>query len=133
MANRTFYPSQSTGLDKVYMEFELLGAGASTLTMPTGGGGAPWVNTITRTSAGLFVVTLKDAWNKVLFKSVDMDDTLNDGAYATCGTILNEGTATPLSFQIFTRVAAGTIGDPAAARRIGVSLVLRNGIQFGGS
>ena|SRR5882724_6993211 len=132
MANRTFYPAQSTGLDKVYMEFELLGAGASALTIPTGGAGAAWVNTVTRTSAGLFVVTLRDAWNKCLFKSVDMDDTLNDGAYATCGTVLNEGTATPLSFQIFTRIAAGTIGDPAAARRIGVSLVLRNGVQLGG-
>ena len=133
MANRNFYPSQSTGLNKVYMEFELLGAGAAALTIPTAGGGSQWVQSVTRTSAGLFVVTLKDAWNKVLFKSVDLDDTLNDGAYATVGTVLNEGTATPLSFQIFTRIAAGTIGDPAAARRIGVSLVFRNGLANQGS
>lgn len=133
MANRTFYPSWSTGIDKVYMDFELLGAGASALTIPAGGAGAAWVNTITRTSAGLFVVTLKDAWNKVLYKSADMDDTLNDGAYATCGTVLNEGTATPLSVQIFCRVAAGTIGDPALSRRIGVSLVLRNTLSGNGA
>lgn len=133
MANRTFYPSSTSGLNQVFLNFELLGAGAAALTIPAAGAGAPWVNTVTRTSAGLFVVTLKDAWNKCLFKCADMDDTLNDGAYATCGTVLNEGTATPLSFQIFTRVASGTIGDPAAARRISVSLCLRNGIANQGS
>ncbi len=83
MANRYLCPtSWSSGTDRVYMDFELLGAGAAALTIPSGGGGSAWVQSITRTSAGLFVVTLKDAWNKVLFKSADLDDTLNDGAYA---------------------------------------------------
>lgn len=133
MANRIYYPSTGSGLNYVWLTFELLGAGASALTIPAAGGGANVVASVSRSSAGLFVVTLKDAWNKCLYKSADIDDTLNDGAYATCGTVLNEGTATPLSFQIFTRVAAGTVGDPAAARRIGVSLCMRNGVANQGS
>lgn len=128
MANRAFYPSSSSGLGQVFLNFELLGAGASALTLPAGGAAAQVVASVTRSGPGIFVVTLKDAWNKCLYKSADMDDTLNDGAYATVGTVLNEATATALSFQIFTRVAAGTIGDPAAARRIAVSLCLRNGL-----
>jgi hypothetical protein len=132
MANRTTYPSASSGLNQVFLNFELLGAGAAPLTIPAGGAGASWVTSVTRTSAGLFVVTLKDSWNKCIFKSADMDDTLNDGSYASTGTVLNEGTATPLSFQIFTRIATGVITDPAAARRIGVSLCLRNGVPLGG-
>jgi hypothetical protein len=133
MANRSYYPSQGSGLNYVWLTFELAGAGASALTLPAGGGAANVVSTVTRTSAGLFVVTLKDAWNKCLFKSADLDDTLNDGGYATVGTVLNEATATPLSFQIFVRAAAGTVADPAAARRIGVSLCMRNGVTNQGS
>ena len=132
MANRTLYPSNSSGLNQVFVNFELLGAGAAALTVPAAGGGTSWVASVTRSGAGVFVVTLKDSWNKVLFKSVDMDDSLNDGAYATVGTTLNEGTALPISFTIYTRVAAGTAGDPAAARRLGVSLTLRNGTPLGG-
>ena len=134
MANRAFYPSQTSGLGQVFLNFELLGAGAAALTIPAAGGGAPWVTSVTRSGAGVFVVTLKDAWNKCLFKSADMDDTLNDGAYATVSDVTNEGTATPLVFTIRTRIAAGTAGDPAAARRIGVSLCLRNGaVGVGGA
>lgn len=133
MANRTFYPSSTSGLGQVFLNFELLGAGAAALTIPASGAGAPWVKSITRTSTGLFVVTLVDPWNKVLFKCADLDDTLNDGGYATVGTVLNEATATPLSFQIFVRAAAGSVADPAAARRLGVSLCLRNGIANQGA
>lgn len=132
MQSKTLYPSQSSGLNQVFVNFELLGAGAAALTIPSTGGGANWVASVTRTSTGLFVVTLKDAWNKCLFKSSDLDDTLNDGGYATVGTLLNEGTSTALSFQLYVRAAAGTVADPAANRRVGVSLCLRNGVQLGG-
>jgi hypothetical protein len=75
---------------------------------------------------------MKDSWNKVIFKSADLDDTLNDGGYATVGNVTNEGTSTALTFTIYVRAAAGTVADPAAARRIGVSLSLRNGLQLNG-
>jgi hypothetical protein len=125
MANRIFYPSNSGALDRVYIDFELLGAGAAALTLSTDA--AQFVSGVTRSGAGIYVVTLKDAWSKIIYKSAEMDDTLNDGAYATCSDPTNESTATPLKFTIRTRAAAGTAADAAAARRIGVSLILRNG------
>lgn len=124
MANRTFYPSQSAGAGRVYVEFELKGAGAAALTLSTDAGEI--VGGVTRSGIGVYVVTLKDAWQSLVFKSADLDDTLNDGGYATIGAIANEGTSTPLSFTIYTRAAAGTAAEAAAGRRIGVSLALRN-------
>ncbi len=133
MANRNFSPSSSNGLNKVYLEFELLGAAAAALTIATGGGGQSWVASISRSGVGIFVVTMVDAWNKCLYKDASLDDTLNDGGYATCSDVLNEGTATPLKFTIRTRNAAGAAADPAASRRIGVKLALRNGAANLGS
>lgn len=129
--NRTFYPSVSAGANRVYMEFELLGAGAAPLTMSTDAKNV--VASITRSGVGIYVVTLKDAFNKVAFKSADMDDTANDGAYATVSDVTNEGTATPITFTIRTRTAGGAAAEAAASRRIGVSLSLRNGTGWGES
>lgn len=125
MANRTAYPSFNGTLDRYYVEFELLGAGAAALTLSTDA--APFVSGITRSNTGIFVVTLKDAWTKLVHASAEPDDTADDGAYATIGTVTNEGTATPLAFTIRFRAATGTKADPAASRRIRVSLALRNG------
>jgi len=130
MSNRTRYPSQSYGAGRVYCEFELLGGGAAaTLTMSTDA--ANVVKSITRSGTGVFVVTMKDAFNKCVYKSGDADDTANDGAYCTIGNLTNEGTSTPLVFTLYFRAAAGTAADPAAARRIGVTLVLRDGSGWG--
>ena len=124
MANRTFYPSQSYGSSRVYCELELAGAGAAAPTYVTG---ADIVASITRSGVGVYVVTLKDSFNKVLYKAAELDDTLNDGGYATCSDVLNEGTATPIKFTIRTRSAAGAAADAAVGRRIGVSIAFRNG------
>lgn len=125
MANRTLYPSQSYGSGRVDMAFELLGGGAAaTLTVSTDTGGV--VSSITRDNTGIFSVTLKDAFQKVVYKNADPDDTLNDGAYCTVSDIANEGTSSALTFKIRFRAAAGTLADPALSRRIGVTLILRN-------
>jgi hypothetical protein len=129
MSNRTYYPSQSSGAGRVYMEFELRGAGAAPLTMSTDAANA--VASISRSGVGVYVVTLKDAFNKCLYKGAEMDDSLNDGAYATVSDLTNEGTATPLTFTIRTRNAGGTATEAASGRRIGVALVLRNGTGWG--
>jgi hypothetical protein len=125
MANRNFYPSQSGGSARVYLDFELLGAGASALTLSFDA--AQWVASVSRSGVGVYVVTMKDAWTRCLFKAADMDDTANDGAYATVSDLTNENTATPLKFTIRTRNAGGTATECAAARRVGVALILRNG------
>ena len=132
MANRGMYPAQSNGLNKYYLDFELQGAGAAALTIPVIGSGLTWVTSIARSAAGTFVVTLKDPWGRIITKTADMDDTLNDGSYCTMGNITNEGTAVPLVFTLYTRSAAGTLADPASGRRIAVSLAIRNGVQLGG-
>lgn len=129
--NRNLYPSQSYGAGRVYMEFELLGAGAAALTKSTDAAQA--VAGITRSGVGIFVVTLKDAFQKVVSKSADVDDTLNDGSYATCSDVTNEGTSNPITFTIRTRSAAGAAADPAVGRRVPVVLVLRNGTGWGQS
>jgi hypothetical protein len=107
------------------MEFELLGAGAAALTLSTDAAHA--VASVSRSGTGVYVVTLKDAFTKVVFKDAEMDDTLNDGAYATVSDVTGEGTASPITFTIRTRAAAGTATEAASARRIGVRLALRNG------
>src|SRR5262245_66603655 len=115
MSNRTRYPSQSSGAGRVYMEFELKGAGASALTLSTDA--AAVVSGVSRSGVGVYVVTLKDAFNKCLYKSADMDDTLNDGAYATVSDLANEATATPMTFTIRTRNSGCTATDAASGRR----------------
>lgn len=132
MANRNFYPSSSSGLNRVYMEFELLGAGAAALTIPAAGGGAPYVQSISRSGAGVYVITMKDAWNKVISKGAELDDTLNDGGYATMGAITNEGSALPLVFTVYTRAATGTAAECVLNRRLSIKLTLRNGVATQG-
>jgi hypothetical protein len=127
--SKLFYPSMSGGAGRVYLEFELKGAGASALTLSTDAG--PYVASVSRSGTGIFVVTLKDAYQGVVFKSADVDDTANDGAYATVSDVTNEGTTTALQFTIRVRAAAGTLADPASGRRIGVSLALRNTKTWG--
>lgn len=125
MANRTFYPSFSGGQNRVYLDFELLGAGAAPLTKSTDA--SNWVASISRSGVGIYVVTMKDSWKKVVFKAAEPDDTANDGSYATVSDVANEGTSTPLQFTIRTRSAAGAAADLAASRKLGVCLILRNG------
>lgn len=131
MANRNLYPSQSFGAGRVYMEFELKGAGAAPLTLSTDAAQA--VASVSRSGVGVYVVTLKDAFQAVVAKNAEPDDTLNDGSYATCGNLANEGTNTPLQFTIYVRSAAGAAAELAAGRRLGVVLSLRNGKGWGQS
>lgn len=132
MANRTYYPSASSGLNRVYMEFELLGAGAAAPTIPVNGGGLAHVQSVVRSGVGVYVVTLKDAWNRVISKGGDLDDTLNDGGYVTMGNLTNEATALPLVLTFYVRAATGILTDAAAARRIAIKLTLRNGVPTQG-
>lgn len=129
MGNRTFYPSLSGGAGRVYMDFELIGAGAAAPTLSKDA--AQVVASVSRSGVGVYVVTMKDAWNYVVRKSAEPDDTLNDGAYATCSDVTNAGTSTPLQFTIRTRNAGGTATELASGRKLAVSIILRNGNGWG--
>jgi hypothetical protein len=130
MANRNAYPSQNGGLGRFYLDFQFLLNGAAS---PTGTNGLGTVDgcspaffaSIVRTGTGVLVVTMADGWNKLVSCTGDVDDTPNDGAYATIGNVTNEGTSTPLQFTVRTRAAGGALTD-YSARICKVMLALRN-------
>src|SRR5678816_2405662 len=125
MANRYTYKSQKIGRERVDLEFTFTAPGAGTSVASTAieddGDG---VASITH-SAGtaILVVTLKDAWNKVMFATASVHSTAGKGA--TIDTIANEGTSSAITFNLRTWVAAGTV-DNDNADRITVKLTLRN-------
>lgn len=125
MSNRTFYPSNSYGSSRVYAEFSFIANGAAAPDM-TKVDGADIVASITRSATGTFLVKLKDTFNKVVGITSDLDDTPNDGAYATAGGVTNEATQTPIAFTVYTRAAAGTATD-YTGRIVRVQMAFRNG------
>lgn len=125
MANRAFYPSQSYGSSRVYAEFSFDTNNTSSPLMTTVDG-ADIIASLTRQSAGQILVTLKDTFNKVLALDASLDDTADDGAFATVGAVSNEGTSTPITFIIRTRVVAGTKTD-FTGRKVRVAIAMRNG------
>jgi hypothetical protein len=128
MANRNFEPCYSYGTSRIYAEFNFQANGASQPVLSTVDG-ANIVASLNRTGTGIIVVTLKDPFYRVVAVTCDVDDTLNDGAYATVGNVTNEGTATPIQFTIRTRTAGGTAADMAAARKIQVLMAFKNSNQ----
>jgi hypothetical protein len=127
MANRTFYPSFSYGSGRVFLDFGFdTNSAANPLTSTLRGVGVDTVASLVRSGAGVIVVTLKDPFVQLIRGDAFLDDTANDGAFATLGNVTSEGTNTGLSFTVRTRAVAGTLTD-YAARRVGISLVLRNG------
>lgn len=128
--DRSFYPSQTYGFARVYMEFFFLTNGSSSPVLSSTnlqGVGLDVVSSITRTGTGVLVVQLspRDHFFKVIYKTADLDDTPGDGAYATVGTVNNEGTSSGIQFTVTTRAAAGTATD-YSARKCNVQLAFRN-------
>ena len=121
------FPSIGYGFGRIYGEFCFQANNTSTPLLSTVQGDAgQLVASFNRTAAGVIVVTLIQPYHKLVAAAADVDDTADDGAYATVGTITNEGTSTPLTFTIRTRVAAGTKADMAAGRKISVFLAFQN-------
>lgn len=135
MANRTFYPSQSYGTGRVYAEFRFTAPGASTSVATTGSSstldGCDIVSSIAHVAGtNVLTVTLKDAFPKVIDVQANIRDDAGNGAYATTGTITNEGTGSPITFKIQTFNAAGTaLNDPTLV--IACTLSLKNTSGWG--
>lgn len=125
MANRTFYPAFSYGSSRVYCEF-LFDTNNTSSPLTSTFDGSDSVASISRSGVGVLLVTMKDSFNKVIALDASLDDSANDGAYATVGTVTNEGTSSPITFTIRTRAATGTLTD-YAARRVRVAIAFRNG------
>jgi hypothetical protein len=91
---------------------------------------------VTRLAAGAYSVKLDwgHYYRYVITKYADLEDYAlgsDDGSYATITAAANEGTLTPLTFTVFTRVVGGTKtdfgpGGTGAARRISINLALKD-------
>lgn len=140
MSDRTFYPSQSYGFARVYCEFQFLSNNTSSPalvfsgqagTQNIWGVGSDVISAITYSATGILKVQFqpRDHYNKVIFKTADIDDSAayNDGSYATCGDVTNEGSGTlGISFNIRCRGATGTPTAMAASRPIHAMMAFRN-------
>jgi hypothetical protein len=139
MSDRTFYPSQTYGFGRVYLEFQFQSNNTSNPTLVFAGQsgtqtvfgvGGDVISTITYAATGVLTVQLqpRDHYNKVIYKSAEIDDSAatNDGAYATVGDVTNEGTTSGISFKIRCRAETGTPTAMAAGRVIQALLVFRN-------
>jgi hypothetical protein len=117
----------SYGSGRVYLDFFFTLNGTSNPALTSlDGAGIDTILSLTRTGTGLITVALKDPFVKVIRAGGEIDDTANDGAYATVGALANEGTNVGITFGIRTRSAAGTLTD-FSSRKCSVGLVLRNG------
>jgi hypothetical protein len=125
MANRTFYPAVSYGFGRVYGEFIFTpnGSGTPSLSLVDG---SDMVSTLAHTGGTqIITVTLKDAFNKVVYGSADVRGTA--GTWCTIGAISNEATSTPLQVQIYYWQAGGSaLNDPTTSAVTQVTLALRN-------
>lgn len=119
---------KSYGSDRVLIAFSILLAGNSspaTISGITGLGNL--LASATGSATGKCAVVMNDGYNfnAVLYASAVLEDaSSSDGGYATIGNFANEGTASPLSFQIATWAAGGAA--TAFSRRCFVVLILRN-------
>lgn len=127
--NKGNYGVRNHGSARSYAEFTFTAPGAGTsVTVSTGVDGCNIVASIAHVAGtNTLTVTLTDQFNKVMHASASILEAT--GKRATCGAPSNEGSATlPVSFIVYTWVAAGTV-DNDNADRITVQLALRNGSQ----
>jgi hypothetical protein len=108
------------GVGRWYLEAAIIGQGAaapltlsvqSTVQAP----GSIEITSITRTSTGVYVVTLSDSYYSRIYAAGDIDDSANLGAYMTLGNWTNLGVTGaitgPTGFTMYARNAGGTLTD----------------------
>ena len=134
MANKNGYGRTATGAEQYDMVlFFTMPGTATTVDVTTVEGAAVGADlaSITHTpGANFVVVTLKDAWPRVLGWSAEVRDTAGGGGgtYATISDITNENTATPLTFQVNTFLANGSVSNDST-QVVCVEMVFRNTIK----
>jgi hypothetical protein len=142
MADRTFYPSYTYGFARVSLEFQFPVFTSGSLAMVFSGQsgtqnifgvGNDVLSSITYSATGVYTVVLKDKnhYNKVIYASASVSDdgTNNAGAYATVGSVANEGSGTVgIQFVVRTYAAGGaaTALTVAAGHVIQPMLIFRN-------
>lgn len=121
MANVGFWPKQARqkGIKEVHIKVTIGATGAPTLSTD---GSSLGVATITRTSAGLYVITLRDKYTALVnAQFMHLDDALQDLSFQ----VNAETVATTKTVTLWTRVAA-TATDPTNTAIIYGTLTLKN-------
>lgn len=75
------------------------------------------VNTIVRTSQGLYTITLFDTFARFMagYCQLQINAALGVGRAVFLGPVANVGTSTPVTVQVFFTDGAGAVQDPPAA------------------
>jgi len=133
VADRSFYPSQSYGIGRVYLEvgFTLGGGSAPALSSVYG---ADAIASFAHTGAtNIITVTLKDKFNKVVDANISILGGIASGDWGTVDTISNEASSTTaIVFTIKTFAAAGGAQNDETGR-MGVTMAFRNTKQQPGA
>lgn len=118
MANRSFNRKQALEKEvkEIYAEIAIGASGAPTLTRGTG------VASISRTSAGLYVLTLQDKYSRFMWGDVKQ---FHATAQDITTQIKAETVATTKTVT-FLCLAADVATDPASASKLFVKLELKN-------
>ena len=120
MANVGFWPLQARqkGIKEVHIKVTIGATGAPTLSADASLG----VASITRTSAGLYVITLRDKYTALVNASfMHLDDALQDLSFQ----VNAETVASTKTITLWTRVAA-TATDPTNTAIIYGTITLKN-------
>jgi hypothetical protein len=118
MANRNFNSKQALekAVKEIYAEIAIGAAGAPTLSRGTG------VASVSRTSAGLYVLTLQDSYIRLMQADVSIQSA---AAQDLVAQLAAESVASAKTV-IFRTVAAAVETDPSNGSVVRVSLQLKN-------
>lgn len=118
MANRNFKRKQAleSEIKEIYAEVAIAGSGAPTLTRGTG------VASVTRDSAGVYIVTLQDKYSRLMHVSVAQVV----AAAEDLGFQVEAHDVTSAKTVTIRCVAAGVETDPSSGSSLLISLQLKN-------
>lgn len=127
MADRTFYPAQSFGIARVYLEFKYTAPGSGTSATVSSDSPQNAVASITHTPGGnKCVIALVDKFNAVVSHAVDVRDDAANGAYCTIGSFTGEASATAtIGFTVAYFTSGGSASNDSTLVTV-VTLALRN-------
>lgn len=119
MANRNFNRKQALEheVKEIYAQVAIGAAGAPTLTYATG------VASISRTSAGLYVLTLQDKYSRLMHANVSIQSTV---AQDLDGQLQADATTTSAKTLTFRTQAGAVATDPSSGSVLRIALQLKN-------
>ena len=123
-------PLLTYGASPEEIAFSFLGNGASTPLL-TSVQGCALIASLTHVSTGIIAVTMTVPINLVIIPDGNIDELASpDSSWVTVGDFANEGTSTPLTFQVSVWTPGATyaqkpLADPAVGRRVSVRLRVR--------